>query len=258
MIIVKSLERQNEILAILRAVQKELRIEELAAVLNVSPLTVRRDLQKLARDKTIIRTHGGCILVGRAALETEYRKKVTLNFELKQAIGRVATKHIEPGSVLLINDGSTTFHLSSHLGGIGPLTIYTNSLAMISELGRFREITLYLLGGQYNPELYSLYGEFAERTVELLSCDMVFLGVDAIDKKGRCLVTTAAEARLTQVMLRAGKKKILLADHTKVGAKGYVAYGTLQDFDTWVTTPGINKKMLYDFKRLTCVVEAAE
>ena len=248
-------ERQNNIITILRAMQKELHVEELANMLGVSQLTIRRDLQQLSKVNSILRTHGGCLMVGRAALETEYHKKVALNFELKQAIGKTAADEIEQGEVLLINDGSTTFHLATHLGRIGKLTVYTNSLAMIAEFSRFNNIELYILGGEYNDELYSLSGEITVQILELFHFDSVFLGVDAIDDEGRCMVNTPQEAQLTQIMLRSGRKKVLLADHTKVSAKGYVAYGTLQDFDMWITTPGINSSKLEEFREKTHIKE---
>ncbi|MEA1996258.1 MAG: DeoR/GlpR family DNA-binding transcription regulator [Gemmatimonadota bacterium] len=253
----KPLERRNEILALLRAMQRELTVEELAHRLGVSTLTVRRDLQQLAGDKTIIRTHGGCLAAGRASLETEYYRKVALNYELKQAVGRRAAQEVGPGENILINDGSTTYHLASHLGALrGPLTVYTNSLAMISELSRFDNIRLFILGGGYDPELYSLSGSLTENMLQRLHFDKVFLGVDAVDEDSRCLVNTQSEAGLTRAMLASGGKKILLADHTKAGAKGYVAYGTLNDFDMWITTPGISPERLAGFKEKTIIMEA--
>lgn len=249
-------DRRNEILSILRAMQQELQVEELAGLLKVSPLTVRRDLQRLAGQGAIIRTHGGCLAAGRASLETEYYKKVALNFERKQAIGKAAAQIVSPGETILINDGSTTFHLASHLNGTGPLTVYTNSLAMITELSRFGDIKIYILGGEYSPDLYSLSGSLTVSTLEQLSFDQVFLGVDAITEDGKCLVTTQEEAGLTRAILRNGRKRVLLADHTKVGAQSYVAYGGLSDFDLWITSPGLDRELLGEFRKHTNVVEA--
>jgi len=236
--------------------QREFRVEELAELFGVSTLTIRRDLARLLDEKTIIRTHGGCLAAGRASLETEYYDKVALNFDLKQAIGKTAAGQVVPGEVILINDGSTTYHLASSLEGRAPLTVYTNSIAMISELSRYEDLRLFILGGEYNPELHSISGSLTERMLELLHFDRVFLGVDAIDETGRCMVRTSVEARLTQIMLRCGGKKILLADHTKVGKTGYVAYGTLRDFDTWITTPGIDEAVMKTFREATHIVEA--
>jgi len=250
-------ERQNEILAILRAMQKEFHVEELADMLGVSPLTIRRDLKQLTLDKSIIRTHGGCLAAGRASLETGYYEKVALHFELKQAIGKAAARLVSSGEAILINDGSTTYHLATHLAGKGPLTVCTNSLAMISELSRYTDIHLSILGGDYNPEHYSISGSLTENMLDLLHFDTVFLGVDAVDDSGRCMVCDSAEAGVAKAMLRSGTRKILLADHTKAASKGYIAYGTLRDFDTWITTPGIMNEQLRIFSGLTNIVEAS-
>lgn len=221
--------------------QTELRVDDLSRMLGVSGLTIRRDLADLSEGGAIIRTHGGCIAAGRAALETEYHQKVAQNFALKQAIGRAAAAEVLPGQVLLINDGSTTYHVAAHLEGRGPLTVYTNSLAMLTDLSRARDVAVYILGGRYNPDLYSLQGSLAEQVLETLKIDLCFIGADAVGPDGQCRVTTPEEANLTRTMLRRATRRVLLADHTKVGAEAPgAAYGTLADFDLWITTPGMD------------------
>jgi len=231
--------------------QEEVQVEQLSDMLEVSPLTIRRDLQQLSLEKSVIRTHGGAIFAGGKLLEKEYYKKVAFNFRLKEAIGISAAKKVKSGETILINDGSTTYHLASHLWELGALTVYTNSIAMISEISRFNSVKLYILGGEYNSELYSLSGSLTEQMLESTYFDTVFLGVDSIDNSGRCMVNTIEEARLTKGMLKSGRKKILLADHTKVNQKGYFSYGTLQDFDLWITTQGIDNDKLEEFKKVT-------
>jgi DeoR/GlpR family transcriptional regulator of sugar metabolism len=250
--------RQSEIVALLRAMQVELRVEELARMLGVSAITVRRDLEELARDSLIIRTHGGCLAAGRAALETEYHKKVAHNFRLKQAIGKAASEEVAAGSVLLINDGSTTYHLAAHLEHRGPLTVYTNSLAMITDLNRCPGISLYILGGKYNGELYSLQGSLAEQVLENLQFDLCFIGADTVTPDGTCMVVTPEEASLTRAMLRRARRRILLADATKCCAGGYFAYGSLRDFQLWITTPGIEPEILSTYKSIVQIKEATE
>jgi len=131
-------QRQQQIVAQLRALQTELSVEELAKKFEVSPLTIRRDLEQLENDRAILRTHGGCVL--RATMESAYHRRVALNFELKQAIGRAAAKEVKSGDAILINDGSTPFHLAPHLEGIDKLYVYSNSIPVISELSRFPQI----------------------------------------------------------------------------------------------------------------------
>lgn len=234
--------------------QVEIHVEELSEILKVSPLTIRRDLKELALQKAIIRTHGGCLLAGRVALESEYHKKVATNFDLKQRIGKRAAATIKPGEVILVDEGTTAFHLATSLGNIHPLMVYSNSLILVSELSRYPDITMHILGGVINQESYSVSGSMTEESLENIHFDRVFVGVDGVDENGKCFVKRASTARLTQFMLRSGKEKILLADHTKVKHDTGFSYGNLEDFNQWITTPGIDKKRLEKYKRLTNVI----
>ena len=248
--------RQTEIVTLLRAMQKELRVDELASMLRVSALTIRRDLEQLAAGGRVIRTHGGCIAAGRAALETEYHSKVAQNFELKQAVGRAAAEEVRPGSVVLVNDGSTTFHVAAHLEERAPLTVFTNSIAMITDLGRIPGIELYILGGRYNRELYSLQGSLTEHILEGQQFDVCFIGADSVTPEGQCMVVTPEEASLTRAMLRRARRRVLLADHTKCAEGGYHAYGTLRDFNLWITTAGVPAELLQAYRTMVQIKEA--
>lgn len=238
--------RQQQLVNRLRAVEREWRVDELARALKVSPLTIRRDLDVLERVGAIVRTLGGCLAIGRTQ-NAVYQKRVATQFELKQAIGRAAAREVHSSDTLLINDGSTTFHLASCLGGCGRITVYTNSVAMIGEFSRFENVRLFLLGGEYHRDLCCLGGGLMAGVLETIKADTVFLGADGVDARGHCLALTPDAARDAQIMLRRARRKILLADATKVGNCAGAVYGTLQDFDLWITTPGMPRAV---FKRL--------
>jgi DeoR/GlpR family transcriptional regulator of sugar metabolism len=155
-----------------------------------------------------------------------------------------------------VNDGSTCFHLATHLGSCGAVTVYTNSIAMIAEINRVPNVRLFVLGGECQRNPFSLNGGILERTLEWLEFDTVFLGADRIDADGRCLVRDEEVARTTQVMLRRGKRAILLADHTKVEGEGHVSYGRLEDFDLWITSQGLPAGLKRKLGRQTEIFEA--
>jgi DeoR/GlpR family transcriptional regulator of sugar metabolism len=249
----KTRNRQNKILALLRAMQEEVQVDKLSEILEVSPLTIRRDLKELAAENAIIRTHGGCMLAGRVALDSDYHKKVAKHFNLKQKIGIAAAALVKENEVILIDDGSTTFHLASNLGNISPLTIYTNSLVLVTELSRFPDISLNILGGEISQESYSLSGSFTERILEDIHFDKVFLGMDWVGENGKCFVKNASTARLASAMLKCSKEKILLGDHTKVKFVSGISYGSLDDFDQWITTSGLEKGQLEKYRKMTNV-----
>lgn len=253
----KPQERQHLLLGHVRALQQEWRVDELARLMRVSELTIRRDLDVLGRDGAIVRTGGGCIAAGQVR-NTTYQARVAQNFDLKQAIGRRAAGEVKPGMTLLINDGSTSYHLASCLGDCGRITVYTNSIAMIGELSRFPNVRLHLVGGEYQRELFCLGGALLERVLETLDADLVFLGTDAIDARGRCLVQDQDTARTAQFMLRHARRKILLADATKVGAPAAVSYATLKDFDLWITAGKAPAGLMPALRKLTATHRAEE
>ncbi len=163
-------------------------------------------------------------------------KQVAANYEAKEAIGRAAARLVKSGDVLLLSDGSTTFHLASCLGGCGPITVYTNSIAMIEEFERFPHIRLYIIGGEYHANMSYVGGSLTGRMLEGIVADMVFMGTDAIDRAGRCLARDHDIAETARAMLGHGRRRILLADGSKVRSKASVVYGSLRDFDLWITS----------------------
>ncbi|MDD5677219.1 MAG: DeoR/GlpR family DNA-binding transcription regulator [Kiritimatiellae bacterium] len=246
--------RQQQLMNRMRAVEREWRVDELARALKVSPLTIRRDLDALERTGAIVRTLGGCLAIGRTQ-NAVYQKRVATRFELKQAVGRAAARQVHSGDTLLINDGSTTFHLASCLGGCGPIMVYTNSVAMIGEFSRFENVRLFLLGGEYHRDLYYLGGGLMAGVLDTIRADTVFLGADGVDARGNCLALNPDVARDAQIMLRQARRKILLADATKVGNCTGAIYSQLTDFDLWVTTVGMPRAMFKRFRKLTTIQE---
>ncbi len=226
-------------------------MDDLSEALGVSALTIRRDLDTLADAGVAVRTHGGGMAIMRMQ-NSDYVKQVAANFEAKQAIGREAAREVKPGDVLLLNDGSTTFHLASCLGHARRITVYTNSIAMIGEFSRFSGIRLYVLGGEYHSDISCLGGSMMTKALENVAADTVFLGTDAVDSRGRCLVRDQDTARTAEIMLRCGRRRILLADASKVNAEASVVYGKLSDFDLWITSP-LAGAALRSFCRLTDV-----
>ena len=251
----KPKERKDQIFSYLHAMQRECTIDELAEKMHVSPLTIRRDLNDLLERRLIVRTYGGCMYGGMSAIESEYHKKVTTNYEIKQAIGKAAARHVSNGDVILINDGSTTYHLATCLGRLESLTVFTNSIAMIPAFNSHGNIVIYLLGGRYNIGYNHLSGSLTEQMLEKMSLDIVFLGVDAIDPDGRCLSNTTEDARLAQMMLRAARKKVLLADNTKINGKGFHSYALLEEFDLFITNKSDDKGLIKKFREMTTIQE---
>lgn len=240
----------------MRAIQKEWKVEELAAAMRVSAITIRRDLDCLCRQSAIIRTFGGGLIDNRSYLAA-YHDRVAKNFKAKQAIGRAAAKEIRKGNVILINDGSTTFHLVECLDKCGAVTVYTNSVVMITEIARFPNVRLNVLGGEYHPDYFYLGGSLMERVLETISTDIAFIGADGISPEGGCYCQDEDTARIAQMMMRQAKRCILLADHTKAGVRTPVRFSRLKDFDLWITSKGLKASGRNRLKHMVCLKEVS-
>jgi DeoR family transcriptional regulator, fructose operon transcriptional repressor len=249
--------RQKYILNLANVLRKEWRVKELADRLFVSELTIRRDLGKLVEKGDVIRTLGGCIARGEGSIGTVFNNEYQRNLEFKTAIGREAAKLLKSDNTMLMGDGSTVLQFAAHLGGINNLKIYTNNIAAIQQLNKSGDKRLFILGGEYDYEynMLLLKGSLTDRVLETLKFDSIFIGTDAIDGKGQCLSRHEELARTNQIILRRGTKKVLLADHTKVGAPGNVIYGCLSDFDLWVTTEGIDREKMEIYRQQTEIME---
>lgn len=259
LIIVKPNERRKRILRWLEVIDREWYVEELAEKLNVSHQTIRRDLVSLEAADSIIRTLGGCIFNNRDIIKTTYYKVSELNFTHKRFIGMEASKLIQPGNVILIADGSTNYHLASQLGNCGHVVVYTNSISASTVLGRFSNIDLYLLGGRFdiNNEMIFLRGNMTEQMLMKLDFDFVFVSTDAIDENGTCQLRSEDIARTNQIILERGKQKILLADPSKTKATGNFPFAKLSDFDLWITTVGIEEKLMQGFMEQASIKEVS-
>ncbi len=252
----KPKERQNNILSLLRTTHREWNVKELELELKVSALTIRRDLIELVNTGNIIRTHGGCI-ISDDGVNTFFHEQLELNVELKSKIGKEAAKLITDESTILLGDGTTTFQFATFFNSTKPITIYTNSIHAIQELKKHPNCRIYVLGGQYDSgyDMLLLKGSLSDRVLEMYNFDLVILGADAISSNGACMLKTEEAARTYQIILQRGKQKILLADHTKLNARGSVSFGKLSDFDLWITTKGITKKQMTIFKKQVKIKE---
>jgi DeoR/GlpR family transcriptional regulator of sugar metabolism len=100
-----------------------------------------------------------------------------------------------------------------------------------------------------------LRGSLSDRILETLHFNLIIIGTDGITPEGDCLSNNEEVARTNQIILRRGDRKILLADHTKIGYGGNVIYGRLSDFDLWITSKGIDNDLLNRFREMTEIKE---
>jgi DeoR/GlpR family transcriptional regulator of sugar metabolism len=228
-------QRQSFILARVRE-DGAVRVAELVDSLGVSDMTIRRDLVLLHERGLVEKTHGGAAAIpGSALFEPGFRAKSRLMRAEKDAIALAAVAMIEPGTAVALSAGTTTYALALRLVDIPELTVVTNSIPVADVLhtrGR-RDQTVILTGGVRTPS-DALVGPLAVASIRSLHVDEVFMGVHGMDSRG-FTTPNLLEAETNHALLEAGRRLVVLADHTKWGVIGISSIARLDEADTLIT-----------------------
>ncbi|BEP15299.1 DeoR/GlpR family DNA-binding transcription regulator [Acidothermaceae bacterium B102] len=211
--------------------QGGVRVSDLVTQLDVSDMTIRRDLEALSRRGLVEKVHGGATLpVMRAADEPGFAAKSSREPGEKEAIAKAAAALIPPGTSIAISAGTTTWALARHLSGIAGLTVVTNSVPVADVLHRSGspDRTVILTGGVRTPS-NALVGSVAISALLSLHVDMVFMGVHGMDEHAGLTTPNLLEAETNQAMIRSGRRLVVVADHTKWGNVGLSRFARIQE-----------------------------
>jgi len=255
-------QRQERILAELRR-DGAVRVTDLTELLNVSDMTIRRDLEQLAGDGVARKVHGGAVLAGQVAFEPGFAAKSQLALPAKQAIAERAAAMIRPGAAIGLSAGTTTWAMARAVATIPGLTVVTNSTAVadvIAGLDAANQVTVILTGGVRTPSA-ALVGPVADRTIASMHVDQLFLGVHGMDVRAGFTTPNLAEATTNKVLVESAREVVVLADSSKWGVVGLAGIGPLELAATVITDsllPDDARRTLGDFVEQVVVVDVAQ
>lgn len=216
-------ERQEKIFQIVTQ-RNSVKVSELSDELDISEVTIRRDLDALQRQKRIIRTHGGAMAaysVGKAIL---YSQLVSKQVALKRLIALAAYDMIHDDETILLDNSSTVSELAKLIAGgtRKNLRIITNSLVIPQLLANTENCTVQIVGGEVNFKYQSMEGSAACQILRNIRVDKSFVGINGVDEEFGFSTPRYADADVKQNMIHSAHCSIVLADHTKLG-KTYLA-----------------------------------
>jgi len=216
-------------------VDGEVSIPDLATKLDVSEMTIRRDLDSLADQGRIIRTHGGATAAGRVSFEFGFLKKRKSLQREKDEIGRLAAARVDDGKSVILDSGTTTLSVARALRGQNNLTIITTSLPIASELQYQSAISVLLLGGYLRSGSPDLSGGLTERNLDTLRADMAFLGADGVDPDGSVYSEDPDVAHMLTRMAASAAVVYVVADHSKLAKRALMRYGNAAEWAGLIT-----------------------
>lgn len=227
-------DRRERILSAVRD-RGTVRVRELADELDVSLMTVRRDVGALADEGLLERIHGGARLRGgRVAAEPLPSVKGLLNPEGKKWIARAAAELIQPGEVVGIGAGTTALAFASELTQVPELTVATNCVPVAQVFWSRSSARVILTGGEATPS-QALVGPIAMLALDKLHLDTVVLGTHGLDMEVGCTTPNLLEAQVNTAMLAAARRSVVLADSDKWGVVGLTTFAALSDLDVLVS-----------------------
>jgi DeoR/GlpR family transcriptional regulator of sugar metabolism len=220
------------------------RVSDLVDRLGVSDMTVRRDLEVLARRGLVEKVYGGATaVVGRSTDEPGFEAKSVRQLPQKEAISALAAALVKPGTAIGLSAGTTTWTLARYLDDVPELTVVTNSIRVADVLQRNNrpDRTVVLTGGVRTPS-DALVGPVAVHTLQSLHLDMVFLGVHGMSSGPGFTTPNLNESETNRALVEAGGRLVVLADHTKWGTVGISTIADLEDADVLVTDDGLSQE----------------
>jgi len=196
------------------------RTEELSRIFGVSPVTIRNDLDLLAKEGVLIRDRGGAVVNTNTALTTAFNQRAELYLDEKRRIGLVAAGLVHPGDTIILDAGTTVMEMAKVLVDINPLTVVTNALNVAMQMGASRSANVVLVGGSLNRDTISVIGPTASQHLADLMVQKAFLATHGMDEDG--LVDPSMEvAQVKRAMIQAARQVILLADSSKWHKAGF-------------------------------------
>jgi DeoR family transcriptional regulator, glycerol-3-phosphate regulon repressor len=225
--------RQTEIVGLAR-LQGRVSVDDLAVRFEVTPQTIRRDLNDLCEQRVLTRVHGGAIMVSGVA-NLAYEARRVMAAEEKRAIGVAAAQLIPNESSLFINIGTTTEEVAQALSGHEDLLVITNNLNVAMRLYPHPGIEVIVAGGPVRRSDGAVIGPTAVDLIRQFQVDTAVIGASAIDEDGALLDFDYHEVRVSRAIIENARRVILVADRLKLERTAPVRIGHISQIHVFVT-----------------------
>jgi len=226
-------QRQEQIIALLNK-NGFSRIDDLVEYFKVTPQTIRRDLNELAKAGKIRRYHGGANIES-STENTAYQARKIMDLEAKEKIATELVQMIPDGSSLFINIGTTTETIARALLEKKQLKVVTNNLHVAMILGAKEDFSVVIAGGEVRHRDGGVIGEATEDFIKNFRMDFGIIGISGIDNEGSLLDFDYREVRIAQAIIENSRKVLLAADHSKFGRNAMVRLGNISQADHFFT-----------------------
>lgn len=223
-------DRQNRIVELVSE-KGNIEVELLAEMLDVSQMTIRRDLDKLKKEGIIERRHGVAVIKH----ETTYTEKMVTRMDEKTKLAEVCASMVKPGDTVFLDSGTTIYEIAKRIIGIQDLTVITDDIEtgfLLHKSG----VELMICGGTVQKETGSIFGTFSNQMMSYIHVGIAFMGAMSIDGNFNVLTPTLDKASLKRLIVKNANRSYLVVDHSKFNRQALMKINNLQDYTGVVTT----------------------
>ena len=251
-------ERHQKIYELLRK-HKNLSIDKLSSILEISKMTVRRDLDGLIKKGIVQRVHGRAIISRTNEYEPPHMIRSLEMMQEKQMIGRLAASLIKDNAVIIVDVGSTLLELVRNIPENNNITVITNWIPVAVELSKKRGLfNLVLVGGKVFTDELSIVGGYPEEMLKDFNADIAFLGVGGISDKFGITDFNMDEVQVKKQMIKSSREVIVLADHSKFGRVTPIKIADIKIIDKIITDDGLKEEDKINIERFDTEVIIAK
>lgn len=215
-------------------------VRDLSRSLNVSDMTIRRDLSELAAQGRAARTHGGALLPTEHYIDgNNVSSRLLMHISEKRAIAKEAVKHLHSGDNVFIDDSSTCFSMLEYLPHNIQLIVTTNSLPTALAFNEFPNIDVFCLCGHISKSTSSVTGPFTLELLHDMYFKTAFCGFSSVTSHGVITTSSSHELSIKRLLIRQSENTVVLIDSSKIQPRRFMRLGNLSEFGLIITDSGI-------------------
>lgn len=228
-----------------------IKVTDLGDALKTSLVTIRKDLDELEREGLLRRVHGGAIKNYTSQYNASFADRRNLKKPEKKRIAAATADLVSEGDSVIISAGSTCSYVCEALKTKENLIVITNSLSHFNDLAFCHNITTFFLGGRFDSDMQITVGDDVNDQLTKYTADKLIMGIDGIDIHGGATSYNHVEDFIMRQMILQAKRRILIADDSKIGKVTFAHIADITAFDTIVTNcTKENEKVLREIERL--------
>lgn len=236
-------ERREQIIALLER-EGRVSVADLSQRFGLSQATIRADLDALAAQDQLIRTHGGAIALDRTDLELSFDVRRRLHSVQKQRIGAAAAAMVEDGDAIALDASTTALALASQIKGRHELTVITNGIFVSMAFLGTPGITVLMPGGFLRRDSVSLVGAEGHDFIKKYNVQKGFFAAKGLTLKEGLTDVNSAEVAVKRDLVAHARQVIAIVDSSKWGRVGFVSFASMDQVDCVITDEGAPPDMV--------------